>query len=156
MSKLARRAVLALTTGVDTRPHEFETARIRFMDLPKELRLHVLSFTDFVAPYCQIEWNSTSAGYYVSYPVGYWHPDHSWTGDIRTARYSKCWEETEYQGYFCQAQHAAFSSIYECKCWTRPQSLFLVSREFCTDARRLSPSQSLRHCTKGRKALVRY
>ena len=138
MSTLAHRAVSLNTTGRDY--IEEDAASFRFMELPVELRLHVLSFTDVVAPRQEVEWNPFTGGFYIRYNDRYYHPEHDYT--MKDAPHMPCWDRTYPYGCFCRAQHSAYSSEYPCLCWTRPQALFLVSRTFCTDALRVFYSEN--------------
>jgi len=56
LADIAERAVL-----LSTRHHPCNLAAFRFMDLPPELRQHVLSYTDLVAPLHEVQWTHGKA-----------------------------------------------------------------------------------------------
>lgn len=139
ISKLAEEAVIAATTG--KAKSEDSSDSFPFMDLPAELRLEILSYTDIVAPRKEVEWNPSAGGYYVRYLDAYWHPEHSFHLGSEEFPYMPCWNNS-YSGCFCRAQHAAYSSEIACNCWTRPSPFFLVNRAFCADAQRVFYSEN--------------
>lgn len=80
----------------------------RFLDLPTELRQHILSFTHVVVPHDGIEWCSQ----FKFHLIGWHRSDRSLCSD------------------FC-----ARSAVYPaCACWTSPTTLFMVSRLMLQDA----------------------
>ena len=125
----------------------------RFTDLPPELRYHILTYTDLVTPYKEVEWNADHGFYYRQVFAGprgnlYPHLLHGlsstgYTEDyLRTVeyergpapRYISCWESSFPHGCFCRAFHAAYSSSIRCNCWAPPKSIFRVSRSIRDDA----------------------
>ncbi|KAE9379509.1 hypothetical protein N431DRAFT_478510 [Stipitochalara longipes BDJ] len=109
----------------------------RFLDLPRELRLQILEFTDLVTPLCEVEWNPESNFYlhysrrrcggsfggYLDCPVDF----------HRACQFRNCWQAEPWNmGCFCRRYHAAFSS--KCHCWSPPASLFLICKQLREDA----------------------
>lgn len=142
VSKLARRAVSLLTEGVDPGTEDSNATSFRFMDLPTELRLQILSHTDLVAPRQEVEWNPESGGYYIRYLDSEYHLDSDWTTPGIEKTYMPCWFRSCLRGCFCGAQHAAYTSKVPCHDWIKPTSMFLVNRGFCADARRVFYSEN--------------
>lgn len=148
---LAEQAV-AVATGrghLSGNGSESETAAsFRFLNLPTELRHHILGYTDLATPLREVEW-TPSHGLYFRYRKAAafrgWCPNttHGMPSvqgrsrpiprDFETP-YLACWEECNFDGCYCRASHAASSSIFRCDCWAPPTSLFLVSRAVRQDA----------------------
>ena len=106
LQQLAEEVVIR-ATGVWS--HRF-SSHFRFMDLPKELQLRILEFSDLVTPY-EVEWCPGQG--------------------FRPARSpGSCMDSWE--GCYCSRYHAAFSS--KCHCWSPPSALFLVNRDMRKDA----------------------
>ncbi|KUI62865.1 hypothetical protein VP1G_09991 [Cytospora mali] len=132
----------------------------RFTDLPAELRLEILKYTDLITPLKEVEWNPKD-GYYLryrtitciraykpSYEFGTCPPPGDWTPNDRvpcdqnfyhhSCQFRNCWQGPAENGCFCQRYHAAYtassSSRKQCACWMPPQPLFLVSRQLYQDA----------------------
>jgi hypothetical protein len=102
--------------------------------LPRELRLYILSYTDLITPWKEVEWSRDCNGdgkYIALYPrcraVEGLHCDsHLHYG----CRFFNCWPAHSLLskagiGCFCQVRHSAASST--CICWAPPIALFLVS-----------------------------
>ena len=146
LNSLARRAVLRATTGQLAERHE--SGSFRFMDLPAELRIRVLAYTDLVTPFREVEWNASHGMYRryrftgrlddmcpnVIHGVTTLHDHMDFYGDNPIPT---CWEFSYPAGCYCGAFHAAYSSVYPCKCWSQPTPLFLVSRQVRQDALRV-------------------
>ena len=111
LERLARSAVHSVTR-VETDPSGY----FRFLDLPTELRHHVLGFTDLVTPFRQVEW-CPRFGYSLWYSFQ----------DQERERSTPC-------SHFCSKHYAVFP---ECDCWKTPTRLFLVCRTMLHDARAL-------------------
>jgi len=110
----------------------------RFFDLPQELRLKILGYTDLVTPLCEVEWNPES-NFYLHYST--WRCGGPSIGGFpecspdlhRACQFRNCWQyEPSNVGCFCRRYHAAFSS--KCRCWSPPTSLFLVCKQLSVDA----------------------
>ena len=128
LSKLAQRTALQAMS----KPYPSESA-FRYLDLPVELRRHILEFTDLIAPLKEIQWDSR-AGYHLKYASfcclqkEYGScPEHM----HHSCQFRNCWEYAP-DGCFCRRYHSAFDS--RCNCWAPPASLFLISRSFRREA----------------------
>ena len=128
----------------------------RFFEMPPEIRESVLSYTDLVAPMCEVERNPSDGLYWRYIFNSGWgnHFPHILHGnyndlhgrlagrdggrrlqasyDKRT--YRSCWEESHPSGCFCRSFHAAHSTVFNCTCWAPPTSIFLVNRAMRTEA----------------------
>ncbi|EAQ93837.1 predicted protein [Chaetomium globosum CBS 148.51] len=117
--------------------------------LPRELRLHILEYTDLVTPLKEVLW-TVSPGKYVacqpSCPSWVGRGNHDWEPGIHHGcQFNHCserpyWDTANYVGCYCQLTHAAASST--CRCWAPPTSLFLVSRAMRHDASSVFFSQN--------------
>lgn len=115
----------------------------RLLALPRELRLHILSYTDLITPWKQVEWSRecNDDGKYLIFHTACEFPD-KWRCDPRRhqgCQFSECWPAHSRLskvgiGCFCQVRHSASSST--CMCWAPPTALFLVSLFFfCLSSR---------------------
>ncbi|KAH8903823.1 hypothetical protein BR93DRAFT_961442 [Coniochaeta sp. PMI_546] len=142
--------------------------QFRFLDLPIELRLHILEYTDLVTPLSRVSWNPRD-GYKPTIlagcsgpcgpPYEMCHPrthrgckpcqclqqpkcPHQqykcWLCGHYACQFRRCWRRD--RGCFCSSYHAAYSP--QCNCWLPPTPLFLVNRAFCADARATFFSQN--------------
>lgn len=123
LQRLAERAVRNVTHGVSDRTQDdmFEktsSSTFRILDLPSELQHHILSFTDLVTPFGEVEWNP-STGMYYRYRFG---------DGLREPTYRACWEFSYPSGCYCRSYHSAFSNIHRCQCWAPSTPIFLVSK----------------------------
>lgn len=113
------------------------------MSLPRELRFRILEYTDLITPWQEIEWRQKHKKYL--YGSMFCGDDQlgCGTGGHHACQFRTCWTDfreryPEYMdprpkvGCFCRLRHAAFS--FNCRCWSPPTYLFLVSRAFCKDA----------------------
>lgn len=134
LAQIARNAALQACHKMPPKPRSPPSpAPSHFMYLPRELRLHILEYTDLVTPGKEVMWNRVRRGYQDPF------------GKCTTA-----WG-IEYEGglqryydsigCFCRRRHAAFSS--SCRCWAPPTPLFLVCRALLEDARLVFFSQNL-------------
>lgn len=138
LQNLARK-VSKLTTGYEYPGPELP---FRFLDLPKELRLQILQYTDLVAPSREVEWSSekkftlrlsscTCKQYCCSVRERPCCPS------LRpSCQFRACWHvDGPGAGCFCQNYHAAFSTRYTC--WAPPKCFFLVCKQFLEDSREI-------------------
>jgi hypothetical protein len=93
--------------------------RFRFLDLPTEIRQHVLSFTDLVEPLHQVS-QSGSRFHSMSRRM------------LRDGKYYGC-------GEFCSRRYAVRPY---CDCWTPPTSIMLACKQMLHDARVVFFSQN--------------
>lgn len=148
LQRLAERAVAA-TTEYDGPPRNLPGGKtlssFRFLDLPTEIRHHILAYTELVTPFHEVEWNP-SHGMYFRYKMtaDITNPNpHSIHGSygasnglwrISETPYLACWEFSYPSGCFCSAHHAAYSTVHRCTCWAPPTPIFLASRAVREDA----------------------
>nr|POE61066.1 cell division control protein 3 [Quercus suber] len=117
---LAESTVQAVTT------QEWEMASIPtpggvgFMDLPTEVRLHILTFTDLVAPEVQIEWNPQH-GFYSRYQDP---PSTNLSATDGICRPYLCCRKLAHATYSRQPR----------TCWRSPRPLFLVCQQIHQEA----------------------
>lgn len=126
------------------------------VNLPRELRLRILEYTDLVTPWKEVQWSRWSNGYQIERPrcellacgipcrAEFHHG----------CQFTQCWKTPQTEpsvGCFCRRRHTAFSS--RCRCWAPPTPLFRVCRALYADAskvlynhNRLIVVDSL-HCT---------
>jgi hypothetical protein len=106
----------------------------RFSDLPREIRLNILEYTDLVTPLCDVSWHA-DAGFSVKLLPTYDAEDLDSLDDepLRPKTpFSFCSNKGADTAAFCRAKHSAFHA--ECRCWVIPQRLMLVSRSMYEDA----------------------
>ncbi|KAK3298650.1 uncharacterized protein B0H64DRAFT_422437 [Chaetomium fimeti] len=135
LQEVARDAVMQ-ARGIETpylKPSQTATAT-SLMDLPRELRLHILEYTDLIVPWREVTWSRQNPGYMVL--PGENGPDLLSWNDFTPSLFN-CWEIKNAHppvsvGCFCRRYHSAFSS--DCRCWVPPSSLFLVCRALYQDA----------------------
>lgn len=111
----------------------------RFLNLPAELRMRILSYTDLITPWTEVAWSPRHRGFLAS---------HTYCDNLAFAgascpprlhhgcQFSRCYitYPEPSNGCFCRLQHSAFSSATACKCWASPQALFLVCRTLRADS----------------------
>ncbi|KAH6853245.1 hypothetical protein B0I37DRAFT_358830 [Chaetomium sp. MPI-CAGE-AT-0009] len=108
-------------------------------NLPPELRVRILEYTDLITPWKQVTWSRQKRGYQVLQIFcsdnGFCPPDvhngcrlnscnPSFGPDLGLGPHTGC--------CFCRARHASFS--FACNCWAPPTSLFLIRRTLYRDA----------------------
>nr|POE94536.1 hypothetical protein CFP56_16776 [Quercus suber] len=138
LETLAQRTVLGMTAALRSTPTVQATQRgFRFTDLPRELRLHILGFTDLITPNNEVEWNPQ---YKLNLRHAISEPE-TWR-TVFDDPIVPCWRSSQPRGCFCRAYHAAYSTIYHCECWAPPTSFFLISRQVRQDALAVFYSQN--------------
>ena len=116
----------------------------RFMDMPREIRIQILQYTDLVAPMKEVMWNPKD-GYSIRYCISE-YPDeveglfaHN-PALLHSFKFRNCWRKNQGVGCFCRRFHAVSPS--GCGCWSTPTSLFLVCQDTLDDARMVFFSQN--------------
>ena len=108
-------------------------SHFRFLDLPPELRRHILEYTDLVAPLKEIQW-SPDRRFHLFYDRWCCSGDENCPPRLHQAcQLRNCWEWTGSTGCFCSGVHSAFWK--GCQCWKSPSALFLVCRAMLEDVR---------------------
>jgi hypothetical protein len=134
LEKLAQNA---LQSAVPHLLHSHETP-FQFMDLPSELRLQILEYTDLVAPFTEIQWNAGDETFSTCSNSRYPASDFRMVCTKIGRCYSNCQGDDcphhEGMGCFCKRQHSVASSKQSCICWEPPINLFLVSKAMNREA----------------------
>ncbi|EAQ89009.1 predicted protein [Chaetomium globosum CBS 148.51] len=106
-------------------------AATSLMDLPRELRLQNLEYTDLIVPWREVTWSRQDLGY-----VAFATENSPRWGDVTcTPSLFNCWRikgDGQSIGCFCRRYHSASSSA--CRCWLPPTPLFLVCRTLYQEA----------------------
>ncbi len=108
------------------------------IDLPRELRLLILEYTDLVTPWKEVTWCRTYRRYQVCRPPCLASDGGCQPHIHHGCRLSQCLgvdpsgRPPPSPGCFCRRRHAAFS--FTCNCWTPPTNLFLVCHALYRDA----------------------
>lgn len=100
------------------------------MELPRDIRLRILGYTDLVAPWKEVSWCRARRGYWIT-RVEHDDDEALHSPEVRHGyQFSQCSRPASPPhpsvGCFCRRRHAAFSS--QCRCWVPPTALFLVCR----------------------------
>ncbi|KAL8790174.1 MAG: hypothetical protein Q9195_006501 [Heterodermia aff. obscurata] len=96
-----------------------------FLLLPREVRKHILSFTDLVSPLQEIQYSIKKA-YHLQYSTWCCGKEDCPPHLHRACARRNCWQRAPGKiGCFCSVVHAAFWT--ECRCWSPPTSIFLIS-----------------------------
>lgn len=104
----------------------------RFSDLPREIRLNVLEYTDLVTPSCEVSWHPDT-GFFVQWLLTLGPGDNDGGAKLRRdTPFRFCSGKGADLEAFCRARHSAFNA--ECHCWVNPLGLMLVSRTMYEDA----------------------
>ena len=140
LQKLAQRAVLracGILPSDKSMSSSAASLRPRLVDLPRELRLRILEFTDLITPWKEVMWNRAERGYQrhnvPCFPLegrGNCNPEFH-----HGCQFVQCSLPSYPQpsvGCFCRRRHAAYS--LGCRCWSPPTPLFLVCRTLYQDA----------------------
>jgi hypothetical protein len=121
-TRLSNEARLLAAKHIAVKP---DPMPFRFMDLPQELRLHILRYTDLVTPRRSVTWD-LAHGYRLFSDMA------SLLWQFATPPNIPCLVESG-NGCFCRDVHAVWSP--RCGCWENPAALFLVSSQMTEDAR---------------------
>ena len=117
---------------------------LHLLNLPQELRIHILGYTDLVTPRKEVLWTRLERGYH--YPFrgcsGAFYetcpPTHHHGCQFSGCHHQICVNDNYVSycssiGCFCRLRHAAFSST--CRCWAPPTPLFLICHTLAQDAK---------------------
>ena len=125
LEDVARKAVLNVTGHVPAVRDHF-----RFLELPTEIRQHILSFTDLVTPYQEVQfWALPDCGRYDLY-------------DTRRREHCGC-RQAFYRSYcddFCSKHHSVYPAV--CGCFLSPLPFLLVCRKMLQDSRQVFYSRN--------------
>ncbi|KAI1264763.1 hypothetical protein F5Y18DRAFT_389987 [Xylariaceae sp. FL1019] len=152
--------VASISKGLDP---SLRSKPFRFFDLPPEIRQYILQFTDLVAPFNEIYWDS-QRGFAITRPKHTCPDTSSCLGfpnsrvqnackflycegnspqstelpgcRSRTISQSRC----TFHGFVCCQHRTGFSA--RCMCWTKPTALFLASRRLYHEAIQVLYSQN--------------
>ncbi|KAI1416516.1 hypothetical protein F5Y13DRAFT_177606 [Hypoxylon sp. FL1857] len=104
----------------------------RFLDLPLEIRRHILQYTDLVTPFNRVIWNSKE-GFRAVFNT-FRCISCKCDRELHYAcKMESCDVDDSYEtGSFCQVRRSAYSS--KCHCWSPPGALMSVSRAIYEDA----------------------
>lgn len=110
-------------------------------NLPPELRIRILEYTDLITPWKEVTWSRQDRGYQVVRALCASSSEGSCpTQNHNGCRISSCDPHLDLDGgyvpsyhcCFCRRRHAAFS--FACKCWAPPTYLFLIDHALYRDA----------------------
>ncbi|TVY81954.1 hypothetical protein LSUE1_G003303 [Lachnellula suecica] len=108
-----------------SKPHD---PPFRFLDLPPEIRLRCLEYTDLVTPMREVVWNPKDVFYLQQSECllceGMDDSPEPWH---HACQFRYCREQNR-RVCFCHRYHTSFSTT--CRCWIPPTPLFLVCRAF--------------------------
>jgi len=103
-------------------------AQATLTNLPRELRLQILEYSDLIVPNRQVTWSRQSHRYFTTIRDSFYNEYLSRFFCCLSSRGSK-----SFIGCFCSRRHTTFSSM--CKCWVPPgPTLFLICRTLSRDA----------------------
>lgn len=115
----------------------------RFFDLPKELRRHILEYTDLVTPYRQVVWDQEDGFRCTVLPRHRNSKDYFRKESHHGCEFhfcGGCGEEYP-ESRCCSGRRSAYSA--SCRCWMAPVYLMVVSRALYIEARDVFYSQNL-------------
>jgi hypothetical protein len=110
------------------------------VNLPVELRIRILEYTDLVTPWKEVTWSRQGYGYQVVRALCASSSQPCPPQNHKGCRLSSCDPHLDiyrdfvpfYRCCFCRRRHGAFS--FTCNCWAPPTGLFLISRALYRDA----------------------
>lgn len=143
LQQMAQEAVLQACRGAPPAQlgHVNTRTSSALTNLPLELRLHILEYTDLITPWKEVTWSRQNRGYQVirarCASSSLICPPQNHSG----CRLSSCNPSIAHLGNcipsagccFCRRRHSAFSSS-ACSCWAPPTNLFLICRTLYGDA----------------------
>ncbi|KAH8803382.1 hypothetical protein F5884DRAFT_903936 [Xylogone sp. PMI_703] len=104
----------------------------RFLDLPKEIRAHIFSYTNLVTPYRKVQW-TPKRGFSISFPFCECDGDVCCEEDLHLGhKFFRCDVQSRITGDFCSGNYSAYSS--HCNHSFSILPLLLVSREIYNQA----------------------
>ncbi|KAK4168076.1 hypothetical protein QBC43DRAFT_361727 [Cladorrhinum sp. PSN259] len=189
VSQACRRRVLPCSSSSSTFDSPWitvssqqKTLGSRLLNLPNEILLQILEYTDLVAPWKEVTWGwnigSDKSMYQVSKPVKV--PCELWPlarprethGALNShcpsdvvhhgCQFDRCWNtrnsshSVRFLGGFCRRQHAAASSGPICKCWAPPTNILLTCRDLRDLGQAVFFSANRFILTHGRSAMQAY
>jgi hypothetical protein len=99
--------------------------------LSRELRIHILEYTNLVTPRRQVVWSRQGRAYMVNHFQCTVDPPPT-PDELYSDQFFECSSDRP-EGCFCRRRHAVFS--LDCKCWAPPgPTLFLVCRTLSQEA----------------------
>ncbi|KAG8627869.1 hypothetical protein KVT40_003742 [Elsinoe batatas] len=106
----------------------------RWADLPREIKLLVLEYTDLVTPMNEVNW-SPSAKFHLIYSGMYGQRGAIYSDTYHPSLFlHDCSPGTD-DGCFCSRYHSAYHVF--CKCWSPPIALMLTSKEMLADSQEI-------------------
>ncbi len=116
----------------------------RYMDLPKEIQLQILEYTDLVSP-LDLAWLANGNKKYLRSPFNPFYQNQLWIPDTANpnppGQLVCCGECSVLSGACsCWSRFAAFSTT--CRCWRMPRSLFLVCHQITENAEKVFYSKN--------------
>ncbi|KAI0386471.1 hypothetical protein F5Y04DRAFT_276079 [Hypomontagnella monticulosa] len=115
----------------------------RFFDLPKELRLSILEYTDLVTPSREVKWDQRESKFAVlRKPHKHCPSDCSDMCHEHARQFLEC---LAYPKMFCRKARSAYTS--KCRCWVPPVNLMLVNKSMYSDSRGVFYTQNRFHLT---------
>jgi len=142
LQQMAQEAVLqACHRASSTQLGPIKPRTSALTNLPPELRLHILEYTDLVTPWKEVTWSRQCRGYQVVRALCASSSLNCPPQNHNGCRLSSCDPDIVHDGNcvpsagccFCRRRHSSFSSS-ACNCWAPPTNLFLICRTLYRDA----------------------
>ena len=112
-------------------PYSRPSTQTTLVNLPREIRVRILEYTDLIVPSREVTWSRQDQAYVIFYRDSEYAPNRKYRN-----QFSPCLSShftPTFIGCFCRRRHAAFSLT--CKCWAQPgPTLFLLCRTLYRDA----------------------
>ncbi|KAF2219237.1 hypothetical protein BDZ85DRAFT_168111, partial [Elsinoe ampelina] len=130
IASLARSVAFLCTGQID----RSRLPAFKWLDLPREIRLLTLQYTDLITPMSEVNW-SPSLKFHLIYSglvsqVGHTLSDvYDGSNDFK-----QCWQHMD-EGCFCGRYHSAYHGL--CDCWQPPIPLMLTSKEMLADSQEI-------------------